>query len=104
MVSNPSLSRSLTYETNLMTRLEVLAEGDYRTKLVNEEIGALSVGLRVGYGYQISRNSNNVHWYVKETQNEIKNFPLIITDNVAIQLNVNLIFNLISPTKSKKEK
>ena len=104
LVSTPSISPSLTYEANLMTRLDILVESDYRTKLVNEAKGELSIGLRVGYGYQISRNINNIYWYAKETQNEIKNFPLVIMDNLAIQLNVNLVFNLISPEKSKKEK
>ncbi len=104
LVNNPSISPSLTYETNLITKLEALVESDYRTKLINDPKGELSIGLRVGYSYQVSRNSSNIHWFAKETQNEIKNFPLIIMDNLAVQLNVNLVFNLISPEKSKNEK
>lgn len=98
LINNPSLSSSLIYNSTV-TKLEFLIGTDYRTKLIREQVGELFIGLRMGYGYQYKRNSSTILWFVKETQNEIKNFPLIIMDNVAVQLNVNLVLNLTSQEK-----
>jgi hypothetical protein len=98
LVNNPSLSPSLNYNS-LITKVEILIETDYRTKSINEQKGEFSIGLRVGYGHQYRRNSDIILWFANDTQNEIKNFPLIIMDNLSIQLNINVAFNLTSPEK-----
>jgi hypothetical protein len=100
LVNTPSLSPSLVYtNSNLAAKFEFLVGTDYRTKLIREQAGELSIGLRLGYGYQFYRDSRKSQWFVKETQNEIKNFPLIIMDNLSVQLNVSISFNLASPDK-----
>jgi hypothetical protein len=100
LVNAPSLSPSLIYtSSNLASKIEILAEIDYRTKLIREQLGELTVGLRTGYGYQLSRNSNKIQWFVKQTQNQIERFPLIIMDNFFIQINAAVIFNLASRDK-----
>lgn len=95
-ISSPSLSPSLIYQQPNLGKIETFLQADYRTKLLSQKVGEFSVGMRVGYAYQTNRKREKIEWRVKNTQNEVSNFPLIIMDNLSIQLNVGIAFYLAS--------
>ncbi len=99
LVGNAALSPSLSYSRDPNTKIQAFAEGDYLTKLIDKDRGELVIGLRIAYTYQISRSEDRMRWYIEETRNQIEGFPTVIADNLSIQLNVAIRFNLASTTK-----
>ena len=95
-IGSPSLSPSLVYQRQTLGKIETFVQADYRTTFLSQKVGEFSVGMRVGYAYQTDRTREKIEWRVKNTQNEVSNFPLIIMDNLSIQLNVGVAFYLAS--------
>jgi hypothetical protein len=92
LLTNPSLSRTIAFESSKMLMLEGALGFDYQ--LVRSEKIEFTIGMKAGYNYQPLKQKRFLKWTTKRTNILIDNFPLVSLDSYFIQFNTALNFNL----------
>ena len=90
MLTNPSLSKTLAFESRGMYGLEGALGFDYQ--LVKREKSELTIGMKGGYNYQPLKRFTK--WTTKRTTIPIPSFPKVSLDSYFIQFNMAYNFSL----------
>ncbi len=90
LLTNPSLSRTLAFESRGMYGLEGALGFDYQ--LVKRGKSELTIGMKGGYNYQPLKKFTK--WTTKRTTIPIPSFPKLSLDSYFVQLNMAFNFSL----------
>jgi hypothetical protein len=93
LLTNPSLAKTLTFESSGAKLLLESALGfDYQ--LVRSNQTEFTIGMKAGYNYQPFKQKRFNQWTTNRTNISVNSFPLVFLDNYFIQFNAAFNFRL----------
>jgi hypothetical protein len=92
LLTNPSLSRTIAFESTGIYALEGALGFDYQ--LIRREKSELTIGMKGGYTYQPLMQKRFIKWTTKRTNIPINGFPFVSLESYFIQFNLAFNFNL----------
>jgi hypothetical protein len=91
LLTNPSLSRTLAFESPKIPQMEAALGVDFQ--VIRREKSELTIGIKGGYNYQPFKQSRFLKWTTKRTNVRVDSFPLVFLDSYFLQF--NLAFNFV---------
>jgi hypothetical protein len=92
LLTNPSLSKTLAFESGKIPQIEAGLGFDYQ--LIRRDKIEFTIGMRGGYNYQPLKQSRFLKWTTRRTNVRVNSFPSVFLDSYFIQFNAAFNFNL----------